>query len=182
MLDTLLNNPNKAGRDEIVYGKLRDYIYEKLKSCPPIELAYTDNEPFETVEEYIADCQTNNRNLIWHKHFETKHSHLTPEEYGLWRGIHDYFGHLETFTETKGVKGQFNLRGEVEQLYTVALDCKCIDVVEAVVLETIIRNLDGGMEVLHCTNRTNQLAQMVMKKIFCPVNLTNKKTHGKVQK
>lgn len=155
-LDYLLFS-EKTGRDSEIYKSLEEYVFnEYITSSFYINLAYTDQEPFNSVSEFGKYYEDTGDVLVWAEHFKAPHPYLSPEMYGFWRGIHDFYGHYMSYVRSNGLIGEFNLKGEFDAVRIIA-ETENIDVVEAVIIETVSRNLEGFLRPVS-TVGTRELA------------------------
>lgn len=155
MYERIITDTNRTNRESQVYEAVRTYMNRHLGILGlPIQSSYCETEPFNTVYGFLEAVRIDKAVTVWYKHFEQLHHYLTSHEYGLWRAVHDVYGHGETWKLTKGESGNFNFMGEVESLFAVAKDTQSVLVVEGAILETVQRNLQPEVEFYPFTNET----------------------------
>lgn len=177
-----LLNSSRTNNDSTIYGKLRQYVFDSVSDSPQIVQADTFSEPFNSVQEFDADIQANGRLYTWAGHFKTRHLHFKPEEYGIWRGIHDYLGHWAQYKVSNGLQGHFNMKGEFDCVWSVARDTQDVDIIEGVILETISRNLSTDRVAYPVsTVATRFLAESYLKDVgvveFCKTIFKGNSNH-----
>jgi hypothetical protein len=145
MYRQIIEDANRTNKESDIYEAIRRYTHRHMRELPSVYKVGGPEEPYMYVPDFMRDVKQG-KVRVWARHFETEHEYLTPTEYGMWRAVHDVFGHGVTFDRTAGRMGNFNFRGEIESLFAVGMDTKNLLIVEGAVLETVQRNLTDATE------------------------------------
>lgn len=168
MFEQIITNQNRTCKEALVYEAMKGYIARHVTEMPRIMAVKAEEEPFDKVSQFITSIEESNEVPVWERHFETKHRFFTPHEYGIWRGVHDVFGHVATYQKTSGEMGNFTFNGEIESLFLVAKDTQSILVVEGAILETVQRNLQPDVEFYPFTNEVTESMAKDLVRLTAP--------------
>lgn len=122
------------------YGALGEYNETRFEDIP-VEVVFTEDDPYKNAEELWADIEENNQMYIFSG--GSSPEGMTDKQNLKGRAVHDYFGHFKNQCD-------FSTEGEFTKWYNQKEDVpdKAEDLLFAEVVGqvSLVHYLDGGFE------------------------------------